>query len=668
MYCTECGTLLTGGRFCGGCGSPVGPAPSAAQAVASPQPALQQAPWTPPPDAPAPTTTPAPAVAASQYPWDYARDLGAAAVLIWSLRLSWSYSAPASSVVYVLLTTLCALFSLAVLPLSRVLRNPDGSPFAWPTLAIRSVMCAPYIVVVIVAVVRDLAGTGFLGYSLLMGVFGVAIALVPREFELTRMADGLGVARRYRLACGWFGGAGLAAMVISTMVAVPPSQWFYSPSSFFLFVLPLFAVIGLFAAIYGVTALRIAAGRVSWQPTLVWLGVALLVAIVTASGGAAETSRSAFYGVWLLVVAAGLASAPLVGGRDGDKSQAAFWALVVANAFRVIVIGASIILALAVIVMIQFGKDGGTIPGELIWALISGAATVAAAAVGSHQLRQDPVRGRNTALICVGVMVLLRIIDLSVLGWDSIVSDGAPVSMMLLVGTFGVIVFGLTVPRPMRQAAMRPAATAGTVIAGPANAGGAIASTSPWVQHAPSAPSAPWSAPEADQVSVTGVWPSPPQFDAPDTEWSTIVTPPRVRPPAESSGAETPAGSDHMSVAGTTVADGSGTARLQSEPAHPQEVRPAAPGSLTKMAAPPAAPDPQTPGPQTLDPQPPDPQAGAAGDPATPLPDLMSIAASRPDLRPLIAQNPSTYPDLLQWLGQLGDPAIDAALARRVRR
>ena len=647
MYCTECGTLLNGGRFCGGCGSPVGPAPSAAQAVASPQPARQQAPWTPPPDAPAPTTTPAPAVAASQYPWDYARDLGAAAVLIWSLRLSWSYSAPASSVVYVLLTTLCALFSLAVLPLSRVLRNPDGSPFAWPTLAIRSVMCAPYIVVVIVAVVRDLAGTGFLGYSLLMGVFGVAIALVPREFELTRMADGLGVARRYRLACGWFGGAGLAAMVISTMVAVPPSQWFYSPSSFFLFVLPLFAVIGLFAAIYGVTALRIAAGRVSWQPTLVWLGVALLVAIVTASGGAAESSRSAFYGVWLLVVAAGLASAPLVGGRDGDKSQAAFWALVVANAFRVIVIGASIILALAVIAMIQFGKDGGTIPGELIWALISGAATVAAAAVGSYQLRQDPVRGRNTALICVGVMVLLRIIDLSVLGWNSLVSDGAPVSMMLLAGTFGVIVFGLTVPRPMRQAATRPAATAGTVITGPPIAGGANAAAAPWVQYPSAAPSAP----ESDQVAVTGAWPSSPQFDAPDTEWSTIVTPPRVQSPAEAPGEPSTVGTDRVSAAGTTEVQG--TARLQTEPAHPQEVRPAGAVSLAKTAAPPAPPDPQT---------------DAAANPATPLPDLMSIAASRPDLRPLVAANPSTYPDLLQWLGHLGDPAIDAALARRVGR
>jgi hypothetical protein len=30
-----------------------------------------------------------------------------------------------------------------------------------------------------------------------------------------------------------------------------------------------------------------------------------------------------------------------------------------------------------------------------------------------------------------------------------------------------------------------------------------------------------------------------------------------------------------------------------------------------------------------------------------------------------LAANPSTYPDLLHWLGQLGDPAIDSALARR---
>jgi len=30
-----------------------------------------------------------------------------------------------------------------------------------------------------------------------------------------------------------------------------------------------------------------------------------------------------------------------------------------------------------------------------------------------------------------------------------------------------------------------------------------------------------------------------------------------------------------------------------------------------------------------------------------------------------VAANPSTYPDLLTWLGQLGDPAINAAIAAR---
>jgi len=567
--------------------------------------------------------TPVPAWSVGSYPWDYARDLGAAAVLIWSLGLPWSYSHAASSVVYVLLTTLCALFSLAVLPLSRFLRNPAGSPFAWPTLAIRSLMCTPYIVVVVVAVVRDLTGTGFLGYSLLVGVFGVAIAVVPREWELAQLRDGMSVVRSYRLACGWFGGAGLAAMVISTLVAVPPNHWFDSPSAFFLVILPIFGVIGLFAAIYGVTALRIAAGRVSWQPTLVWLGVALVVAMVTASGDAAESSRSAFYGLWLLMVAAGLASAPMVGGRDGDTSQAAFWALVVANAFRVIVIGASIILALVIVILVQVGQYGGTISGVLIWTLISVAATIAAAAVGSSQLRQDAARGRNTALVCVAVMVLLRVIDLSVLGWNPLVSDGAPVSMMLLAGTFGVIVFGLTVPGPMRQAVTRSRAIAGTGITGPPRE--ATAPSSPWVQDPSAPPTVQWSAPQSDPVPVARVWPPSPQSDSPETEWSTMVTPPRVESPAQP-----------FAIDASTVAT--------HQPAPP---------------APPAPPDPQTP---------PDPQAAAAADPATPLPELMSIAASRPDLRPTIAENPSTYPDLLQWLGQLGDPEIDAVLRRRMRR
>jgi hypothetical protein len=62
--------------------------------------------------------------------------------------------------------------------------------------------------------------------------------------------------------------------------------------------------------------------------------------------------------------------------------------------------------------------------------------------------------------------------------------------------------------------------------------------------------------------------------------------------------------------------------------------------------------------------------AGAADprvalDPTTAPEVLARIAETRPELRVFVAMNPSTYPALVQWLAQLGDPAVDAALATR---
>lgn len=57
-----------------------------------------------------------------------------------------------------------------------------------------------------------------------------------------------------------------------------------------------------------------------------------------------------------------------------------------------------------------------------------------------------------------------------------------------------------------------------------------------------------------------------------------------------------------------------------------------------------------------------------ASDPATPLEELQYLAQNHPSLRPLIAENPSTYPELLEWLGEFSDPDIAAALQRRQNR
>lgn len=62
---------------------------------------------------------------------------------------------------------------------------------------------------------------------------------------------------------------------------------------------------------------------------------------------------------------------------------------------------------------------------------------------------------------------------------------------------------------------------------------------------------------------------------------------------------------------------------------------------------------------------PPGPEARAAADPSTPLVELARLAHLHPAVRPAVATNPAAYPDLLTWLGGLGDPAVDAALRSR---
>ena len=99
------------------------------------------------------------------------------------------------------------------------------------------------------------------------------------------------------------------------------------------------------------------------------------------------------------------------------------------------------------------------------------------------------------------------------------------------------------------------------------------------------------------------------------------------------------------------------------------QVPPYAPETVVRAA--PAAPaTPVAPAPAAPPPAPAAPVAGVAQalDPSTPSEVLFQLATSDPALRPYLAANPSTYPELLAWLGSLGDPAVDEALrARGVR-
>ena len=60
-----------------------------------------------------------------------------------------------------------------------------------------------------------------------------------------------------------------------------------------------------------------------------------------------------------------------------------------------------------------------------------------------------------------------------------------------------------------------------------------------------------------------------------------------------------------------------------------------------------------------------DPRSLQAADATTDPAVLAQLATDVPQLRPAIAANPAAYPGLLEWLGQLGDRAVDAALRAR---
>ena len=57
-----------------------------------------------------------------------------------------------------------------------------------------------------------------------------------------------------------------------------------------------------------------------------------------------------------------------------------------------------------------------------------------------------------------------------------------------------------------------------------------------------------------------------------------------------------------------------------------------------------------------------------AADPGTSMQDMARIAAERPDLWASLAANPSLYPDLREWLGQVDDPAVKEARSASAQR
>jgi hypothetical protein len=481
------------------------------------------------------------------------------------------------------------------------------------------------------------------------GAFAFGLAAVPRITELTGEPARDVIVHRWRLLCGWAAGLGLAAIVISTLVRLAPLLSFGGGGTLALIVVAALVEIAIFIGVFAVPAIRVGADHPAWQPSALWLAVTFVFVLLMTAGGrsAVDSVDASFYGLWLLALAGGSCSLPLVGGRDGSPDGIGLWLLIVANAFRIILVAAGLVAVLAIVVVITAQQQNSRTPGELIWSLVAAILTAVAAAIGSSQLRAGLIRGRSAALAALAFMALITVITMAVSGMASGPGGGGAdvIGLALLGGTYGIIVVGLTVPRPIREAvaAQRPP--------GPQPPPHDPATTqAPVATHAPPQPGA-------------RPHPAAPAQVGPDPRYSWQLLTPYQAAPDLREAADGTDGATVRSVPG-------GITSVTADPRRP--AAPSTPPRAVGMDDDLERTIVRTPRPAGLSPvdsatagQMYDERARDAMDPTTSLQELMTIAHTRPDLRPLVAANPATYPALLTWLGQLGDPAVDAALARR---
>lgn len=559
---------------------------------------------------------------------DYIRDAAGALLLLMSLSLPWDVTHRAADRVGVVLATLLALMVLALPYAARI----GILPSTWTvrsTRTTRLVASVPYVTVVLLAIIVDLttagAGPG-LGTAAALGLAGVAITAQPRACELgpedqdlagkrwTKALMILGIVSAVIVALGLVSvavaGAGALGVVSTAVIAV----W--------LVVLIGWPILG---TIRGDEASRL---------TLIGLGIAIVVAAVLGSGELQLPHLVTFSTpapvILLIPLAGAIAASAAVARGTATTTAIERWVAVAVRVLDLLAITAGAIIAWAVLGL----AEGPIAAGEII-SLILGVLVLAAALTGRRSLASNSVQGRLPALAGAGLSI--------VVGTVLLVSDGGGFSMasgtarfLIAFGLPGLAIIALTVPREVRGFFNENHPTSNTA-------------AYRW-QSSPERASTS-SAADADVSGETDVVARPTSKASGTTNAEARITP--VEPERSGYAARPGLSATHQPAAESQQPQ----QQRPSQSAQPSEASTQVISSSshdageTQVMAPVAG--------FTVD---------EASNPSTPLETLARIAAEVPDLRPAIAENPSTYPALLDWLDRLGDSDVDAALARRARR
>ncbi|MBE9924733.1 hypothetical protein G8C93_02360 [Cellulosimicrobium cellulans] len=654
---------------------------------------------------------------------DYVRDGVAALLLLVSLALPWDVSSRASDKIEVVLLTILSLLTLALPYLART----GVLPTTWTvhtTRTVRLLANAPYVLLVLVYLVVDVVGGGDLadgwggvGSAAALGLAGALLAAQPRESELGPQDQDRAVTDRWLQAL--LALAALLALTVLLTVILTATGTRLGGALFVLLVIVAAVFVLALAGppTYG-TWRRSEAARL----TLVGLGVMLAVGFVLGSGNnglvTIESTHGGRFGLVLVPALAAVAAAPAVHRAMAAADPVTTWVRVAVNALDLVLVVAGYVAVSAVLTLAD-GARG--VP--VVLAVIVGVLAAAVAFVARRSLARDAATGRPLALGGAGVVALLGIVLLVVTS-NRVVLGGGVEHVLLAFGLPLLVVGALTVPREVRAyfAEHRPVPAATGAEAArayvwqppapkppkparpaPAPAGpstGAHPTTGHTGAYPTTGPTGAY--PQAGQTGAypatgpSGAYPQAghtgpvPTQQAPDRRFAAGSDATEVLPvqPVE------PERSGYAARPGFTPDEGPSTAVL---PAYQEEQPGTGPQPTAQQ---PGQGYPQQgygqqqgyassgPGQQGYAPQgygqqgyaqqpaaqqpsyaPPAQPAGftaaQALDPGTPLEVLAQIVQDAPHLRPQVAANPSTYPALLEWLGNLGDPAVDAALRSR---
>ena len=589
---------------------------------------------------------------------DFVRDGLAALLLLVSLALPVTVGRGFEGIgdrfhYVVTLATVLSVLSLALPYLARA----SVFPPSWTvhtTRLVRLLANAPYVVVVLVYVVLDaITGddTQGVGTIFALGLAGAVLAAQPRQCEMGPEDLDRGVSKLWWTITAGIGGFIAFTYLVSLvlfLIDIGDYSDFYGTSAVIgTIVAWLFAAGFCLWAIYGTVIGR----SPSWRLVLIGLATILVCAFVFGAGegssllkieslrGAGATflfsiSLQEGLGAIFLPAAAAAAAAPATVRALTREPRSKSWIFAAVHGldYLALVAAATVVSSVFWFTIDQFERPTGV----LITTIILGLIIAGGAVYARLALAKDAASNRTLALGVAGGAFVLGLVIVIMVPSDTLV-DGKYITVGHLLLAFGLpalIAIALTAPKEVREyfATNRPA---------PRGVNNAAYQ---------------WSAPP---VQAPG-YQYPGQQGAPAPYGTAPVAPQAYGAPAQAAPWQTQTAAPAQAPA---PAYGQQAPQQEQAPVAPQPVAPQ-PVAEPEAAAPVAAPAPQA-APATSAPSVSGFTAAQALDPATPGAVLAQIVQDAPELRAQVAANPSTYPALLGWLGQLGDPEVDAALRNR---